>query len=146
MPTTRSTRTKDHDQLRRGLQRFRAVARELPDLSAAQRAPLLAQIVRFARGTLAEHTSVVEEGLYADVRRVVGDARVTATMTCEDQAVQHLIDALERTPVHWTEQLQGLLYGLAALIELHLEQELVYADLVESTPTAPSRRAAPVGA
>ncbi|MGZ8694909.1 MAG: hemerythrin domain-containing protein [Gaiellaceae bacterium] len=134
--TPKELRT-EHERLRADLRHVRAAARELPDLPPDERSLLIARVLDFLRGTLIPHATAEERGLCAEVRRVLGDPRVTDTMAYEHEAIEHMTDALASTPVQWTEQLQELLYGIAALIEVHFQkEERIYLELVEKANAA----------
>jgi hemerythrin-like domain-containing protein len=122
----------EHERLRIQIQHIRAAARELPDLSPDERSLLVARVVEFLRGTLLPHAAAEEQGLYSEVRRVLGDPRVTDTMEYDHRAIESMTEVLAATPIRWTEQLQEDLYGVSALIEVHLEKdERIYLELVE---------------
>jgi hemerythrin len=54
-------------------------------------------------------------------------------MAYDHQAIERMTEALATTPVQWTEQLQELLYAVAALIEVHFEkEERIYLELLDS--------------
>jgi hypothetical protein len=138
METSTTPLREEHERLRAELRHIRVAARELPDLSPDERALLVARILDFLRGTLLPHTAAEERGLYLEVGRVLGDPRVTDTMAYDHQAIERMTDALATTPVQWTEQLQELLYGVAALIWVHFEkEERIYLELVEDQPVHP---------
>jgi hemerythrin-like domain-containing protein len=131
MPTT--PLREEHARLRVELRHIRVAARELPDLSPDERTLLIARILDFLRGTLIPHAAAEERGLYAEVERVLGDPRGTDTMAYDHQAIERMTEALATTPVQWTEQLQELLYAVAALIEVHFEkEERIYLELLDS--------------
>lgn len=123
----------EHRRLRQDLRHIQAAAREIPDLSPDERSLLVDRVLDFLRGTLLPHAAAEEEGLYAEVRRVLGDPRVTDTMAYEHQAIERMTNALATTPVAWTAQVQELLYGIAALIEVHFQkEERIYLELIET--------------
>lgn len=129
--STIDTLHQQHEHLRVGLGEIRASARELPNLAPGERSLLISRVVEYLRRTVLPEATVEERGLYAEVRRVLADPKVTETMEYDHRAIEALAEALAGTPVRWTESLQQLLYGIAALIELHIDkEERIYLELV----------------
>jgi hemerythrin-like domain-containing protein len=130
--STIDTLHEQHQHLRLALGEIRAAARELPNLAPGERSLLISRIVEYLKGTVLPEATVEEQGLYAEVRRVLADPKVTETMEYDHRAIEAMAEALAGTPVRWTESLQQLLYGIAALIELHIDkEERIYLELVE---------------
>jgi hypothetical protein len=126
----------EHEQLSVHVDHLRDAARELPELSPEERTLLVHRMLGFLRGTLIPHAEAEETGLYAEVRRLLGDDRVTDPMSYDHQAIERMVDGLERTPVDHTAQLQELLYGLALLIEVHFrKEEAFYLELLQDAET-----------
>ena len=125
--STIDTLHQQHEHLRVGLGEIRASARELPNLAPGERSLLISRVVEYLRRTVLPEATVEERGLYAEVRRVLADP-----MEYDHRAIEAMAEALAGTPVRWTESLQQLLYGIAALIELHIDkEERIYLELVE---------------
>jgi iron-sulfur cluster repair protein YtfE (RIC family) len=133
-PKTDSLRT-EHERLLDHVEHIRVAALELPALSGEERRELVDRIVGFLQGELASYTESEERGLYPYVNRLLGDPRATAPMVYDHKAIQQLTTRLRETSVHEVALLQELLYGLHALITVHVrKEEELYLPLLEREP------------
>ena len=122
----------EHAHLHAEVDHMREAARELPRLSPDERAAIVSRILDFLRGTLLPHAEAEEADLYAEVGRLLGNARAIEPMIHDHRAIKRLIDALGRAPTDPPDELQELLYGLATLIDVHFEkEEEIYLPLLE---------------
>jgi iron-sulfur cluster repair protein YtfE (RIC family) len=127
-------RRHDHAQLREHVDHIRLAAREIPTLSPDERSALAARIVDFLRGTLAPHAKEEEWGLYPEIARLLGNPRATATMARDHEAIRERTAELEIADPEDGPRLQELLYGLHALISVHLwKEEVEYLPLLEQS-------------
>jgi hypothetical protein len=78
--------------------------------------------------------------LYPEVATRLGDTLVDASMNYHRLAIHHWIELLAGADVSDTARLQELLYGLDALIRVHLwkDNELFLASLESSSWPAPA--------
>jgi hypothetical protein len=131
---TEAVRT-DHAQLREHVEHLRIAARELPEMSPAEREEMLGRIGEFLRGTLVPHAEEEERTLYREVARQLGHPEATAPMTHDHVAIRVRTLELVTTDAADVDRLQQLLYGLYALISVHFwKEEQLYLPLVERPP------------
>jgi iron-sulfur cluster repair protein YtfE (RIC family) len=109
-------------------------AQVLPGISRAEREALLADVVSFLRDEIEPHTRLDERVLYPEVADRMGDPLATASMSYDHLAIREWIADLAAADVTDTERLQKLLYGLYALIRVHIwKEERLYLPLFESS-------------
>jgi iron-sulfur cluster repair protein YtfE (RIC family) len=140
MSTTLKTSSErsDHARLREHVEHMRLAARELPVLSPEERAEIVSRILGFLRGTFLPHAAEEEESLYPAVAEVLGHPAATAPMTHDHIAIRARIVELAATPATDVDGLQGLLYGLYALISVHFwKEEQLYLPLLEAPARPP---------
>ena len=124
-----------HDEFRAWTDELRAAARMLPDLDASSRLALLADLVAFLQEKVEPHTHVDEQVLYPQAAARMGSPLATASMAYDHLAIRAWIAKLAEADDEDVATLQELLYGLDALIRVHLwkEDELMVAPLSSST-------------
>jgi Hemerythrin HHE cation binding domain len=98
-------------------------ARKLPDLTPEKREELRNRALDFLRNEIAEHMSMDERLLYPKVAERLGDPLAAAPMNYEHRAIRWWIDQIARADVADADELQRLLYGIHALIKVHLSRE-----------------------
>ncbi len=126
---------REHRALIEHVEHLRTTARELPDLSEAERATRIDRILEFLRGVLLPHAKAEEEFLYPRVAEIIGDPRATGTMIREHVAIHRGIESLAATDPTDTLGLQEHLFGLNALIRAHFdEEEEVYLPILDTLP------------
>jgi hypothetical protein len=109
-------------------------ARKLPDLTAAKREELRSRVLGFLRHEIVQHLSTDERLLYPRVAERLGDPLAAAPMNYEHRAIRWWIDEIARADVTDTDELQRLLYGIHALIKVHLSrEEELYVGALDST-------------
>ena len=112
-----------HDSLSKRTALLRRVARDLPALSPSERADMRAQVLDYLRTVVEPHTKIDERVLYPEVVARLGDPLATAPMASDHLAIRWWIDRIADASLDQPERLQELLYGLDALIRVHLWKE-----------------------
>jgi len=123
-----------HDAFRAWTDELRAAARVLPELDAASRLALMADLVAFLQEKVEPHTHVDEQVLYPKAAARMGSPLATASMAYDHLAIRAWIGKLVEADEEDVATLQELLYGLDALIRVHLwkEDELMVHPLSSS--------------
>jgi iron-sulfur cluster repair protein YtfE (RIC family) len=132
--TTQETETlrQDHAKLREDVEHIRLAARELPAVSPEERHAIVGGVIDFLRETLLPHAEEEEQWLYAAVGEELGNPETTRPMTHEHIAIRARVIELAATEDSDVDRLQELLYGLYALISVHLwKEEQLYLPLLE---------------
>jgi hypothetical protein len=110
------------------------LARRVPSASAAERHELRRVALAFLRGEVLEHLLADEQSLYPTVAERLGSPLAAAPMNYELRAIRWWIGAIERVDVKDGDELQRLLYGVHALIRVHLSRdEDLYVGALESS-------------
>jgi hemerythrin-like domain-containing protein len=124
-----------HDEFRAWTSELRSAARRMPELAASERFALLADIVAFLQEKVEPHTRVDEQVLYPQAAARMGSPLATAAMAYDHLAIRAWIAKLAEADDDDVATLQELLYGLDALIRVHLwkEDELMVSPLDSST-------------
>ena len=98
-------------------------ARVLPELVPAERKELRAHVLDFLRHDFGRHMVKEERLLYPQLAERLGDPLAAAPLNYEHRAIRWWTDRIAQTDVTDTAQLQRLLYGVHALISVHLSRE-----------------------
>jgi len=124
-----------HEEFRAWTSELRSAARRMPELEPAERFALLADIVAFLQEKVEPHTHVDEQVLYPQAAARMGSPLATAAMAYDHLAIRAWIAKLAEADEQDVATLQELLYGLDALIRVHLwkEDELMLSPLESST-------------
>jgi len=124
-----------HEEFRAWTSELRAAARRMPELQASERFALLADIVAFLQEKVEPHTHVDEQVLYPQAAARLGSPLATAAMAYDHLAIRAWIAKLAEADEQDVATIQELLYGLDALIRVHLwkEDELMLNPLESST-------------
>ncbi len=124
-----------HEEFRAWTDELRAAARILPELDAGARLVLVADLVAFLQEKVEPHTHVDEQVLYPRAGARMGSPLATASMAYDHLAIRAWIAKLAEADDEDVSTLQELLYGLDALIRVHLwkEDELMLHPLESST-------------
>lgn len=129
---------KAHDELEAACGAIVDAARRLPALTPEGREEARAEaLVRL--GDVEAHMTLDERVLFHEVSGRLGDPLATASMSYDHLAIRDWLQRVRAADVTTPEPLQQLLYGLDALIRVHLwkENELYLAMLESgSWPTA----------
>ena len=112
-----------HEAFRAWTDELRAAARELPGLDAGERLARLADIVAFLQEEVEPHTHIDEQVLYPRAAARMGSPLATAAMAYDHLAIRAWIAKLSEADDEDIGMLQELLYGLDALIRVHLWKE-----------------------
>jgi hypothetical protein len=122
----------EHAQLREHVEHIRLAARELPELSPEERGALVSRILGFLRDTLLPHADEEGRTLNPAVAELLWNPEATATMTHDHVAIRARVVELASIPETDVERLQELLYGLYALISVHIwKEEQLYLPMLE---------------
>jgi hypothetical protein len=122
-----------HARLRERAELLADAAKVLPAVSPTERESLRDDIVEFLREQVVPHTVLDERVLFPEVSRRLGDPLATATMNYDHVAIRDWIDDVAAADLDDTARLQQLLYGLHALIQVHIwKEERLYLTLLES--------------
>lgn len=138
---------REHDALREHIEHLALAAREMPRLSAQERAALRDRVLGFLEGTLVPHARAEEEVLYPEWAQLVGFADAAVPMVHDHEAIVARIERLKTADVSDVDALQELLYGLYALISVHFgkEEDLQLAAF-DAAPEVAERVLARMGA
>ena len=125
----------EHDAFRAWTDELRAAARILPELDAGARLAVLADLIAFLQEKVEPHTHVDEQVLFPRAAARMGSPLATAAMAYDHLAIRTWIAKLAEADDEDVGLLQELLYGLDALIRVHLwkEDELMVHPLSSST-------------
>jgi iron-sulfur cluster repair protein YtfE (RIC family) len=122
----------DHAKLHEHVEHIRIAARELPTVSPEERHAIVGRILDFLRGTLLPHAEEEEQWLYPVVGELLGNRESTRPMTHDHLAIRARVIELGVTEDTDVDLLQELLYGLYALISVHLwKEDQLYLPLLE---------------
>ena len=122
-----------HAGLREGSELLVEAARALPGVGLEEREALRSRATTFLQDTVVPHTKLDEHVLYPEVANRLGDPLATATMSYDHVAIRGLIDDLVCADIDDLDRLQQLLYGLFALIGVHIwKEERLYLAMLES--------------
>jgi hypothetical protein len=120
-------------QLEKRAEILSEAAHALPDIPPPARDEVRRRVFQFL-AEVVEHLTADDRELYPRVVERLGDPLAVAPMHYESRAIRWWIAELSRTDIAETESLQRLLYGLHALIKVHLSrEEELYASAIESS-------------
>jgi iron-sulfur cluster repair protein YtfE (RIC family) len=124
-----------HETFRAWTDKLRVAARRLPELEPGERMVLLADLVAFLHEEVQPHMRIDEEVLYPTGAGRLGSPLATAALAYDHLAIRAWIAKLTEAEDEDLATLQELLYGLDALIRVHLwkEDELLVHPLGSST-------------
>jgi hypothetical protein len=108
-------------------------ARTLPAVEPEERAALRARALEFLRDDVREHMRLEERVLHPLLAERLGDPLAPAPMRYEHLAIRWWTDRIAEADVEDVDELQRLLYGVHALIRVHLSREEdLYVGVLES--------------
>jgi hypothetical protein len=124
-----------HDEFRAWTDTIRSTARLLPTLDRTSRMAVVADIVTFLREQVEPHTRIDERVLYPEIEARLGSPLAAAAIAYDHLAIRSWIAKLASAEEDDVATLQELLYGLDALIRVHLwkEDELFVKPLGRTT-------------
>jgi Hemerythrin HHE cation binding domain len=124
-----------HASFRAWTDEVRAAARLMPRLDSMSRLATIADVVAFLQDEIEPHTHVDEQVLYPAGNERLGSPLAAAALAYDHLAIRGWIAKLVEADGDDVDTLQELLYGLDALIRVHLwkEDELYVKPLGSST-------------
>jgi iron-sulfur cluster repair protein YtfE (RIC family) len=124
-----------HERFRVWTDELRLAARHLPELEPDERMMRVADLVAFLHEEIEPHMRIDEDVLYPAVAGRLGSPLATTALAYDHLAIRAWIGKLQEAEDEDVETLQELLYGLDALIRVHLwkEDELTVRPLRSST-------------
>ena len=112
-------------------------ARAMPGLSVCRRELLRGDVLEYL-DEVDSHLRMDERSLYPMIAERLGDPFAAAPMQFANRAIRWWTAELGRADLADADELQRILYGLHALIRVHLSrEEQLYAGVLES-PTRPA--------
>jgi iron-sulfur cluster repair protein YtfE (RIC family) len=109
-------------------------ARVLRTVPADERKALRDDVVSFLREEVVPHTQLDERVLYPEVADRLGDPLATASMNYDHIAIRQWTDDIAEAGVDDPHRLERLLYGLYALIRVHMwKEEQLYLAMLEGS-------------
>jgi hypothetical protein len=112
-----------HERLLERTSELARLAAEAPGLTAPERADRLARLVEFLRAEVEPHTQLDERLLYAEVAARMRAPLATASMSYDHLAIRRFAAALAEVDPDDLARLQQLLYGLDAILRVHVWKE-----------------------
>jgi hypothetical protein len=128
-----------HDELRERTAQLRFAAECFPTLDKDAREDVRGHIVTSLRDDVQPHMKLDELLLYPEVAKRFGEPLAAASMNYDHIAIRDWIEKIAAADAGDTSRMQELLYGLDALIRVHLwkENELFLASLDSPSWPAP---------
>lgn len=122
-----------HEGIRAWTDELRVAARQLPELDSGDRMVLIADLIAFLHEEIEPHMRVDQEALVPPGGRL-GSPLATTSLAYDHLAIRAWIAKLAEAEDEDIGTLQELLYGLDALIRVHLwkEDELLVRPLGSS--------------
>ena len=121
-----------HVELERTCEAVREAARRLPSLAAPERALERDGVLDLLAG-LEGHMALDERVLFPEVAERLGDPLATASMSYDHRAIREWLRLIHAAPLDPPDELQQLLYGLDALIRVHVwKEDELYLAMLES--------------
>jgi hypothetical protein len=121
-----------HATLRELSTLLRSAARELPTLTSGERAARRKELLA-SLAAVEPHMRLDERVMYVEVGSRLGDPLATASMRYDHIAIRDWLGKIEEADVDDPDSLQELLYGLDALIRVHLwKEDELYLHMLES--------------
>jgi hypothetical protein len=122
-----------HAKIREQTAELRLIARRLPDLSEDERERARSDILRYLREHVEPHTRLDEQLLYPEAMSRFGQPLIASSMNYDHLAIRQWINELGEADVGDPALLQELLYGLDALIRVHLwKKDALFLGPIES--------------
>jgi iron-sulfur cluster repair protein YtfE (RIC family) len=118
--------------LRAATRTLRRAARDAPGMSSSQRRAARDSVLS-SLSTVETHMRLDEQVMYPAVAERLRDRLATASMRYDHLAIRDWLRRLRAADPNQPELLQELLYGLDALIRVHLwKEEALYLRMLES--------------
>ncbi len=131
----------EHEKLRPELESLRRLADRLDTLPGEEARAGLHRALGFLEQDILAHHREEDERLYPEITRVLGDGKSLAPMGRTHQEIEHLVRyfarILDETGTEGPDaedrrELRRLLYGLAAVLEVHFGEEETLVDVYEA--------------
>lgn len=108
-------------------------ARRLPALSLEEREGVRAEVLDFLRHEICDHLLADERVLYPRLATRLGDPLAPAPLLYAHRAIRWWTEEIATADAADADELQRLLYGVNALIRVHLSREEdLYAEAVDA--------------
>ena len=130
-----------HERLSRNVDRIPATAGLIGQAEAAEVSLALEQTCTFLTDLLIPHMAAAERAVYPELERLFQNKHAMTPMRREHAEIRAHIRDIEQIrvmavagPLSITQQmrLRRALYGVYALIKIHLAEEQLYADIIEA--------------
>jgi hemerythrin-like domain-containing protein len=141
----------EHKELYPQIELLRQTADVINESLTTQAHDRMEQVYNFLTRHLFAHAKAEEAALYPTVQKAMGNELSTATMVRDHIEIMRLTDELGTLRVHPSQltvtsiqaaALRRVLYGLYAVIKLHLaKEEEIYLPLLDSKLTAEEAKA-----
>ena len=133
MPVVGEDFRRTHEDLRTRTEALRRAARDIPHMARADREAARDAVVDFLRRDVEPHTKIDERVLYPEVADRLGAPLATASMAYDHVAIRQWIADLAAADPCDPDRLQELLYGLDALMRVHIwKEDALYLPVVQS--------------
>jgi hypothetical protein len=120
-------------ELERRAELLREAARKMSSVAPVERAALRARALEFLEGDVREHIELDQQLLYPRLAQRLGDPLAPAPMRYDHLAIRWWTDRIAHADIEDVDELQRLLYGVHALIRVHLSREEdLYVAALES--------------
>ncbi len=127
-----------HERLREKTAELGAAAERLQSLDASERDATCDEIERWLRTDVMPHMLLDDWLLYPEAASRFGDPLIGVSLSYDHVAIRWWISELEAADRSDVARLRELLYGLSALIRVHIwkENELLLSVIAGRTPLA----------
>jgi iron-sulfur cluster repair protein YtfE (RIC family) len=126
---------REHDGILEQTEHLRQIAHALPDLTWNERTNAVGAALDFLRGTLLPHADAEEAVLYPVIAKLLDQPDLPAAMVYDHREIAGKVDTLAHADLSDTTAIQELLYGLSALIVLHVHKEdEIYLAVLDAQP------------
>ena len=135
-----------HTRLGERTAELRAAAEGFPMLGIDERKAAHDRILNWLQKCVEPHTRLDEMVLYPAIAERLGDPLIAASMNYDHLAIRDWIDRLAVADLRDTAEIQQLLYGLDALIRVHVwKEDALFIETLESRswPCAAARTRRP---
>ena len=133
-----------HERLARNVDRIPATADLIGQADAAEMSAALEQTCTFLSDLLVPHMAAAERAVYPELERLFQNKHAMTPMRREHAQIRASIRDVDEIrvkaiagPLTMTQQmrLRRALFGVYALLKIHLAEELLYADIIEAGAT-----------
>jgi iron-sulfur cluster repair protein YtfE (RIC family) len=114
---------RSHEQLLERTSELAKLAAEAPELSIGERSARVSALLDLMRTKVEPHTRLDERLLYPEIASRMRAPLATASMSYDHIAIRRFVDELSETDPADLPRLQQLLYGLDAVLRVHVWKE-----------------------